>query len=195
MNVICQLSNDVNFINKPWPKKSGIKSPVFKFFFKLCLHCLAPWSNDLCHKGRNKHLGYHLGNYLCSNPDPVFPASPRGAGIQTGDLLVIGRALYHWAVSPPRHKAMTFQHSFKLLYNNIQAKCKLDIISTRLYLFQRFYSSISDHFNPILPTTLKKKKHYDIIMTNAFWRKKHQSFSFRTGCYSVLREALGYILS
>ena len=32
MNVICQLSNDVNFINKPWPQKNGITSPVFDFF-------------------------------------------------------------------------------------------------------------------------------------------------------------------
>ena len=36
-----------------------------------------------------------------SYPDSVFAASLGGSGIRTWDLLVVGREVYHWAISPP----------------------------------------------------------------------------------------------
>ena len=38
---------------------------------------------------------------------------------------------------------------------------------------------------------LGDKMHNDIIITNAFQRKKRHCFSFIRGCYRVFREALG----
>ena len=48
-----------------------------------------------------KFWGLSSGQLQRSYPDPAFAASPGGTGIRTWDILVVGRVLYHRAISPP----------------------------------------------------------------------------------------------
>ena len=48
-----------------------------------------------------KFRGLSSGQLQRSYPDPAFAASPGGTEIRTWNLLVVGRVLYHRAISPP----------------------------------------------------------------------------------------------
>ena len=87
-----------------------------------------------------KYYGLSTGQLLLSYPDPVFMASPAGAGIQTGDLLVEGRGFYHLAMSPPLQL-----HTRKSSINNKRGNSTSH--SSSCYSFIFFYFFFFHFFN------------------------------------------------